>query len=737
MNQIFVFNKNEVLQAVLSNDGAACPFWDAVHTEEINGENSFVFTIPGNHPDAGYVVEGGLIAFRDLDGDFQLFEIRRVTEKHEQELLKEVFCEHAVFELLDEHITWFSASNMTPLQSLQTALNGTRWQAGTVELTGAQNVRFRLTSAMAAVMQVAKQFKGELRYRVTISNQTITGRYVDLLSRRGGDFGKRFEYGKDMGSVERTVDTSQLYTAVYAYGKSERQPNGDYMRKRIAEVVWSKASGNPADKPYGQEWIGDDTAKSLWGRAGGTRHRFGMFGDDEETDPKILIQKAWDYLQTVKDPLISYRMNVADLERLTGYEHEKVRLGDTVRVIDRAFNPPLQVSARVIQIKRDLVMPENTEITLGNFLPSLYNNAERIADLEKKQGLYQGGLDQPVDNLNALIRENNNMVNDHSFEMVQTIGSADAYQTFAVNTSIVGYGNYYWWKFAGSNPRVLSTYNTDAPQMAAFDFQAAVVSPNSRPYQYLRLDKAAGIGGPYTLSAYVAAYDGTTADASGTIEMWACNNLGGRIQKIGSTSFTVLASEKWKWKRYSVVVTTSLPSNTSLLEITITAASGTFLVDGVQCVPLVNPTAYDPESSLWRALRGMSGYFLFNPLIIGGASVEGNQVWHDGNAKCQAMNATLLNGWTNYGSGYGLARYWKNRDTVQISGLVNMPANGVGTTIFQLPVGYRPAYQLIFPVNQNSSHARVDVKPDGSVVFVSGANGGWVALDGISFVVEQ
>lgn len=77
-------------------------------------------------------------------------------------------------------------------------------------------------------------------------------------------------------------------------------------------------------------------------------------------------------------------MNVLDLEQVARLPHEKVRLGDTVFVIDKEFTPELRGESRVIEIKRDLVYPENTEIILGNFLPLFTDLASRMKYIESK-----------------------------------------------------------------------------------------------------------------------------------------------------------------------------------------------------------------------------------------------------------------------------------------------------------------------------------------------------------------
>ena len=101
---------------------------------------------------------------------------------------------------------------------------------------------------------------------------------------------------------------------------------------------------------------------------------------------------------------------------------------------------------------------------------------------------------------------------------------------------------------------------------------------------------------------------------------------------------------------------------------------------------------------------------------------------------------TFTNGWANYFSGteYGPVGYYK--DSMGIVHLRGLAASGtIGQNMFTLPAGFRPlAGTLIFTIisNANTSAARVDIRPDGTVVAVSGGNN-WIVLSGISFVARQ
>lgn len=92
-------------------------------------------------------------------------------------------------------------------------------------------------------------------------------------------------------------------------------------------------------------------------------------------------------------------------------------------------------------------------------------------------------------------------------------------------------------------------------------------------------------------------------------------------------------------------------------------------------------------------------------------------------------------GWGNLGSGYQAVRFFKDPDGfVKVEGLANR-TSGTGTTIFQLPAGYRPTAVRAFPCLANGAIAQVEVRTNGDVVQASGvgANPTNVSFEGIRF----
>lgn len=93
--------------------------------------------------------------------------------------------------------------------------------------------------------------------------------------------------------------------------------------------------------------------------------------------------------------------------------------------------------------------------------------------------------------------------------------------------------------------------------------------------------------------------------------------------------------------------------------------------------------------------------------------------------------------WKNVGGQYGDLSYHRSGAWCTISGVV-----AVGRTedvaknpvISRLPNECRPAGRLIFLVSQHDSNHRVDVLPDGSIVWVTGkVNAPWLSLSGVAF----
>jgi hypothetical protein len=101
--------------------------------------------------------------------------------------------------------------------------------------------------------------------------------------------------------------------------------------------------------------------------------------------------------------------------------------------------------------------------------------------------------------------------------------------------------------------------------------------------------------------------------------------------------------------------------------------------------------------------------------------------------------------WQNYGFGFNTAAFFKDSlGIVHLKGIVRWTRNaGLQAdcdywTIFQLPVGYRPALWEILPAFKNSQPTRIDVGNNGWVYLCTPAGQNtikedWFSLDGMTF----
>ena len=365
VKQLYVLNSNRELQVVLSNDSSACPFYNSIHMEQINQENKLTFSVPADHPDADEIIEGNLVFFRDFDDPtlIQLFEILRVEETHIGSLYKDVVCQHKVFELVDDWIDSLTLTNVTCASALNSILSGTKWIVGVTEPAETHSFSFSRVTVMEALRRIITVCGAEWRFRIQFVGSTITAQYIDILNRRGEDRGRRFEYSRDMKKIKRTIDNSRLVTKAFGYGGTTAIT--------FSTVSWATSSGDPADKPVGQLYVEDVDATSTWGRYRGSTNVIPIenYFTSTTSNPTTLLNQTWDYIQDNNSPWIAYEVDIADLEIIAGSAHQKIRLGDTVKVIDTLFQPVLRSSARIQELDRYLSEPEKTQGVISNIPP--------------------------------------------------------------------------------------------------------------------------------------------------------------------------------------------------------------------------------------------------------------------------------------------------------------------------------------------------------------------------------
>ena len=284
------------------------------------------------------------------------------------------YCVGSIAELSRTYIEDKRNRNANAKACLAKALEGTRWIIGSVEtgtITGTANLAFYHCTALDAIQKIADTYGLEVQteYQPDPTGNQIGRRIIHLVEHRGStNTKKRFEYGKDLTQIKRDIDSGDVITRLYGWGKGIEQTNeegeatGGYGRKISF-----------ADVNNGKPYVQDDQALANWGIVGadGTRHHSEAAVDFPDCeDPKELLNLTKNALKTRTTPVVSYTADVTALGQ-AGYDPEGADVGDGVQIIDTSFTTPLRLEGRILQIEEDLAGSlADTKITLGNIRQS-------------------------------------------------------------------------------------------------------------------------------------------------------------------------------------------------------------------------------------------------------------------------------------------------------------------------------------------------------------------------------
>ena len=280
------------------------------------------------------------------------------------------YCTGSIAELSRTYIEDKRNRNANAKACLAKALEGTRWTVGTVEtgtITGTADLSFYHCTVLEAAQKTADTYGLEVQteYQPDPTGNQIGQRIIHLVEHRGStNTTKRFEYGKDLTQIKRDIDSGDVITRLYGWGKGIEQTNdqgeatGGYSRKISF-----------ADVNNGKPYIQDDNALANWGIVGadGTKHHSEASVDFPDCeDPKELLNLTKAALKTRTTPTVSYTADVTALGQ-AGYDPEGTDVGDSVQIIDTSFTNPLRLEGRILQIEEDLAGSlADTKITLGN-----------------------------------------------------------------------------------------------------------------------------------------------------------------------------------------------------------------------------------------------------------------------------------------------------------------------------------------------------------------------------------
>lgn len=338
---------------------------DAEQAEHTHEELSLYMLFP--YDPRKIITHGMRVGYTDSRGDFQMFEIRKAIIR-EPDHYQEITAEHiAVSELTDEVFPETAFEEDTAQDALTALLAGTNWSVGAVSSANTATGTVGLCDVWAGVRAIEKSWNVFITPRITINATGITGRYLDITPTTGTFRGLRLSLEKNMTDAAITWDDTNVKTALYGFGKMvDVEGQDEQAPLTFADVVWTTAGGDPANKPDGQTYVEDAEATALYGRNG--RARFGYYQNAEIEDAEELLQKTWAALETMTTPEVSVDGTVSDLMRL-GAADVPIRLHDIAQI---EITPTGTVLERlIIRYTEDLLNHLSSRVNAGVYIPDL------------------------------------------------------------------------------------------------------------------------------------------------------------------------------------------------------------------------------------------------------------------------------------------------------------------------------------------------------------------------------
>ncbi|MFJ7819724.1 phage tail spike protein [Bacillus toyonensis] len=344
------FKTEQIIGVIKEQD-----YWDDLRQWELkDNKDKFEFTTADGTKIAASLIQQNLVVKQTRDGTFVSYIITEV-EQDSTGRPKKIYA-------LGEHTKLKKATVIKP-QTLQAttvnestdfALQGTEWKRGITEFVGIRTIQIKdFTNPLDLLKQIASTFELEIRFRTEIMGSFIVGRYVDLIKKVGRDNGKEFLLGKDVQGIRRIENSQDVVTALVGVGPQNNE---------TGEFLTFEEINN------GKLYVGNNDALQRWSKDG--KHLFDIYSpqtEDQDMTKQRLKQLTQAELKKRIDSSTSYEVSAVALEKVFGLSHESVRKGDTVRIKDTGFSPPLFLEARLIAADECDTDPSKDKYIFGNY----------------------------------------------------------------------------------------------------------------------------------------------------------------------------------------------------------------------------------------------------------------------------------------------------------------------------------------------------------------------------------
>ncbi|QBJ05127.1 minor head protein [Staphylococcus phage vB_SpsS_QT1] len=374
---IHVMNfKGEIVDFISQSDSAVI---QAVHKRDINERmETFDFTILSER--TTYMQERNRIIIQDKDKQYREFIIDRISADIDGYTEVETVASYLEDITKARPYAPGKLEKMTTKQALSDVLKDTGWEVSdATEYGGLRTTSWTsYQTRYDVLLQLCTTYKMMADFYIEVGSNRVDKRLVVLRKRNPLFKGKEITYGKDLTGLKRTVDFSEIKTALLCVG-----PEPEEGKKRIELVVK------------------DDESQAKYGLPG--RYNWGVY--EPETEDQNMTESRLRTLGTTelnkrKSEVITYEVTTIDIEK--EYKHEVINLGDMVRIKNRDFTPPLYVEAEVISEEYDLISKDVT-YSFGTYKE--FKESDLRSSFDRKLDAIRQKVSDGLSNVNTIVRE--------------------------------------------------------------------------------------------------------------------------------------------------------------------------------------------------------------------------------------------------------------------------------------------------------------------------------------------
>ncbi|OIS50178.1 hypothetical protein A4A29_02155 [Staphylococcus equorum] len=367
--------KDEIIDFISEKDGS---LFEATHDrQQKDKKETFDFTILSSR--AKKFRERNRVITKDSNGRYREFIITGISD--DMDGLTEIESNASYLEDIGTAKPFVPGKleNMTTSQALYEALRDTGWEvAPDTEYNGLKTTTWTEHKAPYDVaLQLETTYDMELDFYIELGSNKVEHRYAVLKKPKKLFKGKEIVFGKDLTGLSRQIDFTEIKTALMVVGPEDNDGN-------TTEVI---VTDDQAQEQFGlpQRYIWD-VYKPESQNNDITESRLKALGENE--------------LDKIKTASVTYEISSLDIDYL--HQHESTSIGDTIRVKDEDFNPPLYLEADVIGEEYDLLSKESV-YSFGKVIR--YNEEDLTQFFRQRLQEIRNKLNDDITNLNTQLQE--------------------------------------------------------------------------------------------------------------------------------------------------------------------------------------------------------------------------------------------------------------------------------------------------------------------------------------------